>query len=406
MVNVVSVIIGILLFLYAFGLLIRISTRTELRKLAEFKSFKIWWFVLVLFLVLFLLGYIFFLFYLIFQVELIDLKLVVAQIFLWGAVFVLLVFQLFRMALCKLVTTKEQLEEALKKAELSSEVKTKALKAEAELHKTRVLGKLNEELQTTVKKLKDSRSATIYMLKDLEDTKKRLELASQAKSDFLANMSHELRAPLNSIIGFSEVLTDQTFGPINDRQKDYLNDILTSGKHLLSLINDILDLSKVEAGKMELTLVTFDLKVLLEESLVLIKEKALKHGIQVELVVDPAVGEIKADERKIKQIVYNLLSNAAKFTPDGGQIKVAATKKENLVEISVKDTGIGLAQEDQGKVFDEFKQIEKSVTKKYAGTGLGLSLAKKLTELHGGKIWVESEGEGKGTTFSFTIPIK
>jgi len=406
MVNVVSVIIGILLFLYAFGLLIRISTRTELRKLAEFKSFKIWWFVLVLFLVLFLLGYIFFLFYLIFQVELIDLKLVVAQIFLWGAVFVLLVFQLFRMALCKLVTTKEQLEEALKKAELSSEVKTKALKAEAELHKTRVLGKLNEELQTTVKKLKDSRSATIYMLKDLEDTKKRLELASQAKSDFLANMSHELRAPLNSIIGFSEVLTDQTFGPINDRQKDYLNDILTSGKHLLSLINDILDLSKVEAGKMELTLVTFDLKVLLEESLVLIKEKALKHGIQVELVVDPAVGEIKADERKIKQIVYNLLSNAAKFTPDGGQIKVAATKKENLVEISVKDTGIGLAQEDQGKVFDEFKQIEKSVTKKYAGTGLGLSLAKKLTELHGGKIWVESEGEGKGRTFSFTIPIK
>jgi signal transduction histidine kinase len=232
------------------------------------------------------------------------------------------------------------------------------------------------------------------------------EAANQAKSEFLANMSHELRTPLNAIIGFSEVLYDQKFGPLNETQRDYLNDVLESSKHLLSLINDILDLAKVESGKMELALSNFSLKELLEHSLIFIKEKAFKQNIELSLGIAEEVGYIRADERKVRQIVFNLLSNAIKFTLDGGKIGIHARIIGFEAEVSVWDTGIGIAPEDQSKLFEEFVQLENTRTKQYKGSGLGLSLAKKLVTLHGGKIWIESEGKGKGSIFKFTLPIR
>ncbi len=242
--------------------------------------------------------------------------------------------------------------------------------------------------------------------KELEMAKVAAEAANRAKSGFLSNMSHELRTPLNAIIGFSEVLYDQKFGSLNEIQKDYLNDVLGSSKHLLSLINDILDLAKVESGKMELALSDFSLNELLEHSLVFIKEKAFKQNIELSLGIAEEVGYIRADERKIRQVVFNLISNAIKFTPDGCKIGINARIIGSEAEVSVWDTGIGIAPEDQGKLFKEFLQLENTLTKQYKGSGLGLSLAKKFLELHGGKIWVESEGRGKGSSFKFTLPIK
>ena len=226
-----------------------------------------------------------------------------------------------------------------------------------------------------------------------------LEAASRHKSEFLASMSHELRTPLNAIIGFSEVLRQEMFGPLNDRQVDYLNDILTSGRHLLSLINDILDLSKIEAGKMELELSTFSLPAVLEGGLTMIRERAANHGISLGLDVASDVGEIIADERKVKQVVFNLLSNAVKFTPDGGHIDLSARCLNGEVEVAVRDTGIGIAPEDQERVFEEFQQAGQR-----EGSGLGLALSRSFIELHGGRIRLESE-LGVGSTFSFTLPL-
>ena len=226
-----------------------------------------------------------------------------------------------------------------------------------------------------------------------------LEAASRHKSEFLASMSHELRTPLNAIIGFSEVLREEMFGPLNERQADYLNDILTSGRHLLSLINDILDLSKIEAGKMELELSTFSLPAVLEGGLTMIRERAVNHGISLGLEVAPDVGEITADERKVKQVVFNLLSNAVKFTPDGGRIDLAARCSEGEVEVAVTDTGIGIAPDDQERVFEEFQQAGQR-----EGSGLGLALSRSFVELHGGRLRLESE-LGVGSTFTFTLPL-
>ncbi|MBU4478962.1 MAG: PAS domain S-box protein, partial [Candidatus Omnitrophica bacterium] len=240
---------------------------------------------------------------------------------------------------------------------------------------------------------------------ELKSAKDAADAASRAKSDFLANMSHELRTPLNAVIGFSEVLNDEYFGPLNDKQKEYIRDIRESGNHLLSLINNILDLSKVEAGKMELELSEFDLKMTLEASLSMIKEKAMRHNISIFIDIKDDLGAISADERKIKQIMYNLLSNAAKFTPEGGKIGIAAKDTgNNGILITVWDTGIGIEEKDKNKVFSEFAQIDSSLSRKYSGTGLGMPLAKKLVELHGGKIWFESEGAGRGCRFSFSLP--
>lgn len=264
-------------------------------------------------------------------------------------------------------------------------------------------------------------------------SKRRVEKASQAKSEFLANMSHELRTPLNHIIGFTELVADKQCGKLNEVQEEYLNDVLQSSRHLLALINDILDLSKVEAGKLELEMTEVQPRIILESCLSMVKEKVLKHGIQLTSNWDGIPEVIPADDRKLKQILYNLLSNAVKFTPDGGSITLSARYLtfrdgqwfnhneqpvglpldrdghlhggKGLMNISVQDTGIGIKSEDLERIFDAFEQGDKSSGRRYQGTGLGLSLTKKLVKLQGGKIWAESEGEGKGSKFTLLIPV-
>jgi two-component system, NtrC family, sensor kinase len=239
---------------------------------------------------------------------------------------------------------------------------------------------------------------------EIEDKSRQLEAASRHKSEFLANMSHELRTPLNAIIGFSEVLIERMFGELNDKQEEYLKDIYASGQHLLSLINDILDLSKIEAGRMELEAAEFDLPSTIENALILVRERAGRRGITLGRTVDERLGVIRADERKLKQVLLNLLSNALKFTPEGGRIDVRAVMNDGEAEISVTDTGVGIAPEDQQAVFEEFRQVG-TADKKVEGTGLGLALSRKFIELHGGRIWVKSQ-LGTGSTFTFTIPIR
>jgi two-component system, NtrC family, sensor kinase len=240
------------------------------------------------------------------------------------------------------------------------------------------------------------------LFREIEDKSRQLEAASQHKSEFLANMSHELRTPLNAIIGFSEVLTERMFGELNDKQDEYLKDIYASGQHLLSLINDILDLSKIEAGRMELEPADFDLPGAIDNALTLVRERAGRRGIMLGRDVDERVGTIHADERKVKQVLLNLLSNALKFTPEGGRIDVCAAMSDGVVEVSVADTGVGIAPEDQEAVFEEFRQVG-TADKKVEGTGLGLALSRRFVELHGGRIWVQSE-VGRGSTFTFTLP--
>jgi two-component system, NtrC family, sensor kinase len=242
------------------------------------------------------------------------------------------------------------------------------------------------------------------LFRELADKSRQLEVASQHKSEFLANMSHELRTPLNAIIGFSEVLSERMFGELNEKQEEYLKDIYASGTHLLSLINDILDLSKIEAGRMELELTDFHLPTALDNALTLVRERAGRRSITLHTAVDPRLGQIQADERKIRQIVLNLLSNAIKFTPEGGRIEVGAVPKDGSVEVSVSDTGVGIAPEDQEAVFEEFRQVG-AADKKVEGTGLGLTLCRKFIELHGGRIWIKSQVD-VGSTFTFTIPVR
>lgn len=315
-------------------------------------------------------------------------------------------------------------------------------KVEAELRKiqeeleiriqerTSELGEANELLRNEVLERKAAQAEAL-------EAKERAELANRAKTEFLANMSHELRTPMNHIIGFTELVLDRHFGELNTQQREFLEDVAVSSKHLLSLINDILDLAKVEAGKLELELSEVDLSGLLQESMIMIKEKALKHGIRLETDLNGIPDKICLDERKMKQILYNLLSNAAKFTPDGGEVRVRAeavrrvvrcgqrwsdTKEMRFVEgdpdgevdagnvsdcilISVTDNGIGIAKEHQERIFNAFEQVRDSQTSRKLGTGLGLSLTRKLVELHGGKIWVESDGAGKGSSFKFVLPV-
>jgi signal transduction histidine kinase len=265
------------------------------------------------------------------------------------------------------------------------------------------------------------------------------EAANRAKSEFLANMSHELRTPLNHIIGFTELLKNGHFGELNDTQLEYLSDVHQSGSHLLSLVNDVLDLAKIESGKLELQLSDVDFEGLLENSLYLIKEKALRRGIRLITDIERLPERIRVDERNLKQVMYNLLSNAIKFTPDGGTIHVhscliepsphsdsnpeaavnpdaylnetegrrrTAGGHDRFIEVSVADTGIGLGTEDRERIFNRFEQVDNSASRKYRGTGLGLTLTRSIVELHGGRIWVESGGQGQGSKFTFTIPIR
>ena len=242
----------------------------------------------------------------------------------------------------------------------------------------------------------------VRLFNEIQQKSRELEVANRHKSEFLANMSHELRTPLNAIIGFSEVLLERIFGDVNEKQAEYLEDVLSSGKHLLGLINDILDLSKIEAGRMELELSTFSVAAAVDSGLTIVRERATRHGITVRAVLPNDLPAIEADERKVKQVLYNLLSNAVKFTPDGGSIEVTAAREDGSVRIAVRDTGIGIAPEDQSKIFEEFRQVGRERSRE--GTGLGLTLTKRFVELHGGAITVEST-PGKGSVFSFTLPI-
>ena len=283
------------------------------------------------------------------------------------------------------------------------------------------LKKAKNELEQRVReRTTELETSNMQLNREVEERKMaqiEAEAANFAKSEFLANMSHELRTPMNHIIGFTELILDRDFGDLNEIQREYLSDVHESSTHLLLVINDILDLSKVEAGKLELKPSCVNLRMLLENCLTMIKEKAMKHALQISNCINGIPDSIIADERKLKQILYNLLSNAVKFTPDKGEISLTAQicslessdsstdgGLNRGVKISVSDTGIGLNSEDFERIFNPFEQVENSISRRFQGTGLGLSLTKSLVELHGGKIWVDSGGKDKGSTFSFVIP--
>jgi signal transduction histidine kinase len=230
-----------------------------------------------------------------------------------------------------------------------------------------------------------------------------LETASRHKSDFLATMSHELRTPLNAIIGFSEVLREQMFGELNERQLAYVADVHEAGQHLLSLINDVLDLAKIEAGRMDLELSEVRLADVLRSAVSMHAERASRGGIELNLETKPEEIVVAADERRLRQVVFNLLSNAVKFTPSGGRVDISAHREDGRVEVAVADTGPGIGAEDLDAIFEEFEQADDG--KQAEGTGLGLPLSRKLVELHGGRLWVESE-PGRGSTFRFTLPVR
>ena len=238
----------------------------------------------------------------------------------------------------------------------------------------------------------------------LDAASREIAAAARHKSEFLANMSHELRTPLNAIIGFSDVLLERMFGELNPKQTEYLTDISTSGNHLLSLVNDVLDLSKVEAGRLELEPSDFSVADAVAAAMTLVRERAVRHGIELSAVVPTDLPLLHADVRKVRQILLNLLSNAVKSTPEGGRVSIDVRRSADELVISVRDTGIGISADDQMRVFDEFRQVGSRPDLREEGTGLGLTLTKRFVELHGGRIWVEST-PGKGSTFSFTLPL-
>jgi signal transduction histidine kinase len=261
----------------------------------------------------------------------------------------------------------------------------------------RLLGELqmlNRELAARV----ETRTA------DLAERTRQLETANRHKSAFLAHMSHELRTPLTAIIGFAELLQNRLFGELGAKQAEYVEDIRDSGQHLLALINDVLDLSKIEAGRMELEPSRFDLPTVIDGALTLVRERAERQGVVLASEVDDDVGELHADERKVRQVLVNLLANAVKFTPSGGRVDVHATRHNGACEIAVRDTGVGIAAADQQAIFEEFRQVGDDAAVKTEGSGLGLSLARRLVELHGGRLWVRS-APGQGSTFTFSIPV-
>jgi signal transduction histidine kinase len=266
----------------------------------------------------------------------------------------------------------------------------------------RMAAQLQESYAGLEQKVEERTRELATALAELDEKSRELEAASLHKSEFLANMSHELRTPLNAILGFSQVLRERLFGELNEKQEDYVDDILSSGNHLLSLINDVLDLSKVEAGQVELEVAPFSLQEALERGVVMVRERAVNDGVQITLAASPKVDIVAGDERRIRQVIFNLLSNAVKFTPPGGVVDVRTTQFNGEVRVSVADTGPGIAAEDVERIFEEFQQTEAGIEMR-EGTGLGLALSRRLVELHGGRIWVDSE-PGNGSTFVFTLP--
>jgi signal transduction histidine kinase len=267
----------------------------------------------------------------------------------------------------------------------------------------RIRSRRADEIGDVMRAFDSMMERTAETTKQVEEQREQALSASKTKSEFLANMSHELRTPLNAIIGFSEVLLEPVFGVLTEKQQSYVNDVLDSGRHLLSLINDILDLAKIEAGKMEFEPEKVDLSKLLSSSLRLVAERATKHQIALSLENAENLTWITADQRKLKQLIFNLLSNSVKFTPDGGKVGIRTWTKEDSVVVSVWDTGIGIPASEHLKIFQDFYQVGNNMVKSHQGTGLGLSLVRKIAELHGGKVWVESE-EGTGSQFFVELP--
>ncbi len=273
---------------------------------------------------------------------------------------------------------------------------TRALKASRGNLQERI-DQATEQLRSTLKALEEKNVA-------LEAARREAEHANRVKSEFLAGMSHELRTPLHAIIGFSEALEARLFGELNAKQAEYVADIHSSGRHLLALINDLLDISKIEAGRMELDLARFNLTAALQQALTFFKERAARRNLTLALAVDPVLDSIVADERKFKEILLNLLSNAVKYTPEGGRVEVRAWPGTGEICIAVSDTGIGIPPEEHQAVFEEFHQVKRRDRERLEGTGLGLALTRRFVTLHGGRIWVESE-PGHGATFVFTVPV-
>jgi signal transduction histidine kinase/CheY-like chemotaxis protein len=271
----------------------------------------------------------------------------------------------------------------------------------------RTVGSFPEEMVELLQSFAAQSSIALVnarLFRELETKSAELEVASHHKSEFLASMSHELRTPLNAVIGFSEVLIDRMFGELNERQDEYVRDIWNSGRHLLELLNEILDLSKVEAGRMELEPSTFRVEQALEYVVSLTRERAAQHGISVRVGIGADVDTIEADELRFKQVLLNLLSNAVKFTPDGGSVEVGAERAGDELVVTVTDTGVGVPPEDRERIFESFQQGGRGVARE-EGTGLGLTLTRRIIELFGGRLWLESE-VGVGSTFGFAIPLQ
>ncbi|MBI3916110.1 MAG: GAF domain-containing protein [Betaproteobacteria bacterium] len=245
----------------------------------------------------------------------------------------------------------------------------------------------------------------VRLFREIQEKGRQLEVANRHKSEFLANMSHELRTPLNAVIGFSDLLLERLYGEMNAKQENYVRNIQASGKHLLSLINDILDLSKIEAGRMELDVSRVHIPSALQNAMIMIRERAQRQNVVLSCTVEPQITDIPADERKFKQIMLNLLANAVKFARERGRVDVDARLLDGHLVVSVRDTGVGIAKQNQQAVFEEFSQVGRHDSAKQEGTGLGLALTRRFVQLHGGTIKVESE-LGKGSTFTFTIPVR
>jgi signal transduction histidine kinase len=318
---------------------------------------------------------------------------------------ILLVIGLFVAALVSLLLARRMATPILALEKAAARIGSGQLDQRIEVKGRDELAALSETFNNMAAELRESYSGledkVASRTQELAETSRQLEAASRHKSAFVANMSHELRTPLNAIIGFSEVLLDRMFGELNEKQEDYLKDILTSGKHLLALINDILDLSKVEAGRMDLDVQTFFLPDALESTVSLMRERAMRSGIDLQLRVDPGIGLIDADERRVKQVLFNLMTNALKFTPTGGHVTVAAGADDDKVRVAVSDDGVGIAEADQARIFEEFEQAGSGGAQE--GTGLGLALSRRFVEMLGGRLWLESVA-GEGSTFIFTLP--